>query len=99
MMTKQQRIKARKYSSLLRKWSKVIALLGIAIYIIQFALTAIIQTRYGKLSFDPANLLSLLRILPLVFIYMVLQVIINTYDLLDSCVIEREDDKEEKEDR
>ena len=84
MMTKQQRIKARKNSSALRTWGKVIALVGSSACIILFALTATVRVSNDEVIFIPTSLAYLLGTLPCVVTYKILQVIANTYDLMDS---------------
>lgn len=98
MMTKQQRIKARKNSSALRTWGKVIALVGSSACIILFALTATVRVSNDEVIFIPTSLAYLLGTLPCVVTYKILQVIANTYDLMDSRVPENENEQDTDED-
>ena len=94
MMTKQQRIEARKNSSTLRTWGKIIALVGIPTCIIIFSLTATIRIGYNQTIFNPASLIYLFGALPCAVANKTLQVIANTYDLMDSSLPEKEDEQE-----
>ena len=98
MMTKQQRIKARKNSSALRTWGKVIALVGSSACIILFALTATVRVSNDEVIFIPTSLSYLLGTLPWAVTYKILQVIANTYDLMDSRVPENENEQDFDED-
>jgi len=98
MMTKQQRIKARKNSSALRTWGKVIALVGSSACIILFALTATVRVSNDEVIFIPTSLAYLLGTLPCAVTYKILQVIANTYDLMDSRVPENENEQDTDED-
>lgn len=84
MMTQQQRAEARKSSSALRTWGKVITLVGIPSFVILFALTATIRISDNQTIFNPASLAYLFGAIPCAVFYKILQVIANTYDLMDS---------------
>lgn len=98
MMTKQQRAEARKSSSALRTWGKVITLVGIPTFVILFALTATIRISDNQTIFNPASLAYLFGAIPCAVFYKILQVIANTYDLMDSSIPEIEGEQTGEED-
>lgn len=97
-MTKQQRAEARKSSSALRTWGKVITLVGIPSFVILFALTATIRISDNQTIFNPASLAYLFGAIPCAVFYKILQVIANTYDLMDSNTPEIEGEQAREED-
>lgn len=98
MMTQQQRAEARKSSSALRTWGKVITLVGIPSFVILFALTATIRIGDNQTIFNPASLAYLFGAIPCAVFYKILQVIANTYDLMDSNTPEIEGEQAGEED-
>lgn len=98
MMTQQQRAEARKSSSALRTWGKVITLVGIPSFVILFALTATIRISDNQTIFNPASLAYLFGAIPCAVFYKILQVIANTYDLMDSNTPEIEGEQAGEED-
>jgi hypothetical protein len=98
MMTRQQRAEARKSSSALRTWGKVITLVGIPSFVILFALTATIRISDNQTIFNPASLAYLFGAIPCAVSYKIFQVIANTYDLMDSNTPEIEGDQAGEED-
>ena len=97
-MTQQQRAEARKSSSALRTWGKVITLVGIPSFVILFALTATIRISDNQTIFNPASLAYLFGAIPCAVFYKILQVIANTYDLMDSNTPEIEGEQAGEED-
>lgn len=97
-MTRQQRAEARKSSSALRTWGKVITLVGIPSFVILFALTATIRISDNQTIFNPASLAYLFGAIPCAVSYKIFQVIANTYDLMDSNTPEIEGDQAGEED-
>ena len=98
MMTRQQRAEARKSSSALRTWGKVITLVGIPSFVILFALTATIRISDNQTIFNPASLAYLFGAIPCAVSYKIFQVIANTYDLMDSNTPEIEGEQAGEED-
>nr|DAU00373.1 MAG TPA: hypothetical protein [Caudoviricetes sp.]DAX31616.1 MAG TPA: hypothetical protein [Caudoviricetes sp.] len=98
MMTQQQRAEARKSSSALRTWGKVITLVGIPSFVILFALTATIRISDNQTIFNPASLAYLFGAIPCAVSYKIFQVIANTYDLMDSNTPEIEGEQAGEED-
>ena len=98
MMTQQQRAEARKSSSALRTWGKVITLVGIPSFVILFAITATIRISDNQTIFNPASLAYLFGAIPCAVFYKILQVIANTYDLMDSNTPEIEGEQAGEED-